>query len=70
MASSIAAKFSLKGRSYVVTGGAMGIGMPLFARKDHMYMYLTLNTSQVSVLQKTLPSPVATSQSSTCETRH
>ena len=29
MASSIAAKFSLKGRGYVVTGGAMGIGKPM-----------------------------------------
>ncbi|EMF13823.1 NAD(P)-binding protein [Sphaerulina musiva SO2202] len=29
MASSIAAKFSLKGRSYVVTGGAMGIGFSI-----------------------------------------
>lgn len=48
----------------------MGIGRPLFARKDDMYMYLTLNTSQVSVSQKTLPSPVATLQSSTCETHH
>lgn len=48
----------------------MGIGMPLIARKNHMYMYLTLNTSQDSVSQKTLPSPEATLQSSTCETHH